>query len=593
MRRSLILALLLAVPFGLAAQTARVLDVGIHGYYRMGSPTRVRVEAVNPQPTPVTIQLEFRFHQKTDPPNQPDRVDTFTQSLTLAPAETRVIDVPVLIAVNGEAILEFDARDGLNRVAHESRSLGYPNFETLVVILCKDDKICRQTEETLSFGGTADERAGKLRKFTFLPVTEPPSEWWAYSDVNSIVLATKPSLLTHDQQLALESYLRQGGRLVLVDSYVGSDPFLTPYRKSKPGAKYTPVGFGTLQTVSAINSDLAALFNPKDDDDDKKPVTVRRFVPSEGTINDARRRLAINFVFPGFAWLLWWLGAYIFVVGLLNFAVLRKLDRREWGWITTPTIAFIFAIAIYLASSAKRPKSVELDEVAVYTMDESSPLATSNIGLRISTPKRRDMSLDVPGDAVWRGPIGDFSGMMIDEGISFRRVRHSSFAWNVNLGPPMHFNFPLLQWSFNDMNFTGMKQFPGTVHRIGPTQLINETGQSFRDAIYVNEDLVYHLGPVAAGATINLSSARTESHQAAGLKWDDRRSYTFTFQKPPTGPFSLLELVKNWSYDPRQIIQSNAVFLGLNDDPVLGAQLNGQFTHTQHAVTIVTFESMP
>jgi len=109
----------------------------------------------------------------------------------------------------------------------------------------------------------------------------------------------------------------------------------------------------------------------------------------------------------------------------------------------------------------------------------------------------------------------------------------------------------------------------------------------------VNEDLVYYLGRVAAGATVNLGAARTKSCSDAGLKWENRPMFMYQ-ETPPSGPFSLLELVQRWGYDPHRDHENNAVFLGLSDAPVLGAEITGQpIIHTQHSVVVVSLESAP
>ena len=69
-----------------------------------------------------------------------------------------------------------------------------------------------------------------------------------------------------------------------------------------------------------------------------------------------RRRFAASFNFPRLRWMLLWLAAYIVVIGVLNFAVLRRLHRLEFGWISVCGLALLFAAGFYFSSASRRPK---------------------------------------------------------------------------------------------------------------------------------------------------------------------------------------------------------------------------------------------
>jgi hypothetical protein len=593
MRRVLIFGFLLGLAPGyLLAQSVKIKDFGIHGYYGTQTPTRVRVLINNPQSVPLSIMVLLRVHSETKPAEPEGRIDSFSQTILLQPREERSLDLPVLIAGVQPAVLDLEARSDAGQVAGERRSLGTPVNDQLVIILCAEDQLCRQAEELLSLSGNANERTGKTRAYTFLPVLDPPEEWWAYSPASTVVLAASPSFLNPEQQTALEGYVRQGGDLLLVESLAGKSAFLSPYRQGKPSDRPQPLGLGRLYRFDALNASLASFFKPPSDGDSPQP-RFRFRGDFQDTMSYARKRLALNLTFPGFGWLMMWLLVYILVVGLLNFVLLRRIDRREWGWITTPIIAILFAAVLYFSSSAKRPRSLELDEVAVYVLDEVSPMAAARIGLRVSTPVREDISLSGPEQSLWVGPAGDFAGLAVgDNGISLRRANlEAGQGWHIGLGPPQHIELPMLQWSFRDLDFRGIAQFPGSVRRLAPTQLLNQTGQSFSDAIYVDKDLVYFLGPVAAGATIDLGSARRQSHVDAGIHRDGP---CYENQRMPAHPFSLVELACSWT---ERVAQSSdlspafaARFYGLSDQPVPGADLPGKhFVHRNSAITIVSF----
>ena len=48
---------------------------------------------------------------------------------------------------------------------------------------------------------------------------------------------------------------------------------------------------------------------------------------------------------------------YIALIGPLNYIILRRLDRREWAWITMPILIVGFAVGAYGFGSALRGSS--------------------------------------------------------------------------------------------------------------------------------------------------------------------------------------------------------------------------------------------
>jgi hypothetical protein len=56
---------------------------------------------------------------------------------------------------------------------------------------------------------------------------------------------------------------------------------------------------------------------------------------------------------------------YIALIGPVNYLILRRLDRREWAWVTMPILIVGFAVGAYAFGSALRGSSVILNEVGI------------------------------------------------------------------------------------------------------------------------------------------------------------------------------------------------------------------------------------
>src|SRR5258708_29419458 len=94
------------------------------------------------------------------------------------------------------------------------------------------------------------------------------------------------------------------------------------------------------------------------------------------------------------------------MIGVLNFDVLRRLRRLEFGWISVCGLALLFAGGFYLSSASRRPKTFRLDNLATYYLDARSPLAAADYSLRVSAPERRGALVSVPHPA--RPPSSTF-----------------------------------------------------------------------------------------------------------------------------------------------------------------------------------------
>ncbi len=573
----------------MCGQSARIEDIGIHGHYRFGIPVSVRVQLANPIAQPIAVALQFRLESG----HSGTLTDVFSQSVTM-PANSQVeLDVPLVFRNtymgNGYGrFLVLEARSPAGLFAYDKRDLngGASNF---VLILCNDDQACRQAEALFTITTSADEQADAQRgaqpSYIFVPSREPLPDWWAYAAAEYVVLARPPSSLSSTQQLSLEGYMRQGGRLVLPESLMGDSSFLAPYRQGAASGKAELIGLGQLYRFAALDSQLASLFGRNN----HQPVgpAFWQALPGSGIMKYSRSRLAINFHFPRFAWLLWWLAAYILAVGLLNFTLLNRYDRREWGWATVPAIAILFSIGLYISSSSQRPKSLQLDEVAVYHLDDSSSLAASSIGLRVSTPHHADLTLSAPPGLLWDNPR-DMPRDDFGLGISLNNA-DTNHGWNIQLGPLQQFPLQLSQWSFADFDFLGIRQFPGTVSHPDATHLLNRTGQSFRQAVYLDHDAIYSLGPVPAGALVDLAASPHRRLSPADLA---QMTFNYNLDAPPLKGSSLQDLLENNAALASHFSPGNGAFVGIAGGPVPEIDLvDRSFIHKSYALTIVAIKA--
>ena len=105
------------------------------------------------------------------------------------------------------------------------------------------------------------------------------------------------------------------------------------------------------------------------------------------------------------------LGGYILLIGPVNYLVLRRLDKREWAWVTMPALIVAFAVGAYVFGTLLRGSDLIINEVAIV---RGAPGATEGLAqayLGVFSPTRGTYQLRVPGGALLSSPTsGDFFG---------------------------------------------------------------------------------------------------------------------------------------------------------------------------------------
>jgi hypothetical protein len=105
------------------------------------------------------------------------------------------------------------------------------------------------------------------------------------------------------------------------------------------------------------------------------------------------------------------LGGYILLIGPINYLVLKRLDKREWAWVTMPVLIAGFAVVSYGFGSLIRGTNVMVNEAAIV---RGAPGATEGIAqtyIGVFSPSRASYQVRFPNGALLSAPTnGDFLG---------------------------------------------------------------------------------------------------------------------------------------------------------------------------------------
>lgn len=106
------------------------------------------------------------------------------------------------------------------------------------------------------------------------------------------------------------------------------------------------------------------------------------------------------------------IGAYILIIGPINYLILKRLDRRELAWVTMPVLVLGFAGASFAYGAVLRGTDVVVNEVSIVRGAPDATDATAQVYFGIFSPTRSTYQVDVPQGALLASPIsGDPFGL--------------------------------------------------------------------------------------------------------------------------------------------------------------------------------------
>lgn len=649
-RRSLVSFLvylgLAGASFAADAVALKIKPPGLDGAYTTnGAIALVEVELHNSTASQLSLTLtvsELNLEADATPISE-----TFAMPVKLAGDETRTTDVPLHLYQMGTPVIYAEAQDEHGRsIGRAGRRVGERSNGVIIALLCANTDACRTIRRDILLTGSEEEQTRKSQNLRVVQLTDPPAEGWAYAPARTVIVASPPGNLSSEQRLALEVYLHSGGRLVLVEDQLGDGPALLPaagpsskkrdardaggarflgvYRATTEEGKSVVVDEGTLVHFRSISSPaFAEHFRPLGFGEStpeavrQSAVTRERPAMAQAATEEIpwlMKRLGTTFRFPTFLELLLWIAAYLLLVGVVNFVILRRMDREEWGWITIPVLAIVFSVVLYIVGARNHPQKFGLDEIVQYRLDPRSPLAVMQARVRVSAPSRASVHPVLPAGVVFENGQRSFMAGDVVIAPSAREAIDKIYVsekWETQ--------FPLRRWSFRDMDFAGHREFSGSIYRDPSGHFHNDSGIAFAQAIVVDREDVFLLGNFLPGSAPDLGHVerRPYAEETGRIIRDNRGypgppfAYKLTAGWPRTEeqlkqyekernelsqkPFSVLELIRGWSPIGDDVFyDTKAVFFGLGTEATLGAALRDQSpNHKAYSLVVVTFKDWP
>ncbi len=96
--------------------------------------------------------------------------------------------------------------------------------------------------------------------------------------------------------------------------------------------------------------------------------------------------------------------AYIALIGPINYLILRRLDKREWAWITIPALVVVFAVGSYGLGATLKGSDVIVNQITVVRAAQGTGRGIGQAYIGIYSPSRRSFDVRIPGGALLSNP---------------------------------------------------------------------------------------------------------------------------------------------------------------------------------------------
>jgi hypothetical protein len=442
------LSLAPSVVTGTRAADAPVMDAAalLQGHGRVGTWMALRVHLRNDGPAVVGelrlsagAQGRTRFGTPVDLPTQSEK-DYILYAQP--PAFARSLDVTLV--AGGQTV----AKKSIPFTLHD-------NTQLIVGI------VAEQPQRIVPAVNLAPGANNQAAAIVTLAPADLPDRVEAWAAIDRLIWQDVDTQISAAQLAALRGWLASGGRLVVVGGtsgpavLAGLPDDVLPYRPTStidiaPSSLASLVGAipATATDIPALAGTLTrgrALATSGDRVIAAEAtyglgaVTIVGFDPTAGWLGESRgtqdlwRRVvpprtptaAISddsqlvsavsqlpaLALPPIGGLLVLLLGYIALIGPINYLVLRRLDRREWAWITMPVLILVFAAGAYGFGASLRGLDVILNEVAIVRGAPDATEGMAQVYLGVFSPSRGSYQLDIAGGALVSSTlVGELNG---------------------------------------------------------------------------------------------------------------------------------------------------------------------------------------
>lgn len=280
------------------------------------------------------------------------------------------------------------------------------------------------------------------------------------------------------------------------------------------------------------------------------------------------------------------LGIYILLVGPLNYLVLRWKRRLHFAWLTIPLITILFSAGTFGLGYAMRGTDLILNKVSIV---ELSPDGTTEVGsyMGIFSPAQQSYEIEVSGDNLVSPLRPDYDPWSMSAGLPT-----GSEAIFVQGKPGLVRGLSVNQWAMQSFMTEGIWTDFGLIVsdlRLEGNNLVgtvrNNTNFTFTDTVVLLGNRFTRLGDFAPG---EVHQIRLELPNLVGHPFESSITYQLITSEPNFSGF------EDRSYQLRQSVLDSVFTWGNPSGPILGVSTPiTDLVGSQQALMLAWFDQAP
>ncbi len=295
---------------------------------------------------------------------------------------------------------------------------------------------------------------------------------------------------------------------------------------------------------------------------------------------------------PSIRWLAGLLAVYIVLIGPVNYLLLRRLRKLEWGWFTIAALTALFSVGAFAMGFAMRGGEVIINKLSILTFNTGAAAAPMQSYVGIFSPARRAYTLSFPGRALvtaiamegnpWGGASGPASNMGATELVQGELAQARGVQVNQWTMQGFQTESPAPEgWKIEaDLAFDG--------DRVRGT-LVNRTSQAIQDVVLVYGSRFARLGNLPPGQSQPLDSPLQQSSGAPFPYFLTQNMGNPSPQGPSREVQVRQQLLENYfqTYSGSPQPPSHPTFIGWMQASPLDVRVEGSRWSTQQTSLVV------
>lgn len=317
---------------------------------------------------------------------------------------------------------------------------------------------------------------------------------------------------------------------------------------------------------------------------------LRPFRNTQLSMSDVDRAISLpELELPGFFPLFCFISLYIFVIGPLNYLILRKIRRPNLAWITIPAITFLFAAGTYGYGILLRGTKPIVFQISVLQGVEGGENAYVQSAVGLFSPQRRQFDLAFPSQSLVRAEYYfDFSEtkFTLDWDESATRIDDVLVDVSSISSYRIEKFLPSVAQVRSDVRIDNLEyDTDAIIDGVIRGEVTNTSSITLKDSMVVAGDSSCLLGDLAPGQTQSIDCS---------LK---QHNFPYQTNAGDTDTFDRAEIIRNvfgrnWSaVNINQLTRegisdpTSAFLIAWVDEPTLDIQINGS-TANQAATSL-------